>query len=104
MPPAISTEDGFRIVYTGPSEAQAAGTLVVTFHVFGPDDQPAQGTFFATLGDPPSDPRASHSNGQLDQQGTISLTLPVNWPAGVTRLYCAYRDRVYEVAEIVVNP
>jgi hypothetical protein len=91
-------------VYIGSLEAQAAGTLEVAFQVFGPDGQPAQGIFFATLGDPPSDSRASHANGQLDQEGRITLNIIVNWPAGITKLYCGFQDQVYEVAEIVINP
>ncbi len=102
--PVILTADGFRIVYTGSLEAQAGGTLEVTFQVFGPDDQPAQGTFFATLGDPPSDSRASHANGPLDPEGKITLMLNVNWPVGITKLYCGFQDQVYEVSEIVINP
>lgn len=104
QPIVLLTEDGFRIVYLGPVEAQVGGALEAAFQVLGPDGQPAQGTFFATLGDPPSDSRASHANGQLDQEGKISLMLGVNWPAGLTKLYCAFQDQVYEVAQIVINP
>jgi hypothetical protein len=104
LPPVIFTNDGFRIVYTGALEAQAGGTLEVVFQVFGPDEQPAQGTFFATLGDPPSDPRATHANGQLDREGRIALSLNVNWLAGITKLYCGFHDQVYEVATITINP
>lgn len=104
VPPVIITKDGSRIVYTGPLQAQTNGTLEGTFQVTGPDGQPARGTLSATLGDPPSDPRASHCSGELDADGKHIVTFNVNWPAGVTKLYVSYGGEVYEVTEIMINP
>ncbi len=103
-PPFIVTGHGFQVLYTGPWQAQTGGTLAVSFQVMGPDNRPAQGTFNATLGDPPSDPKASHASGQLDQNGMITLMLDVNWPQGVTRLFFNFDDETFEVGEITIIP
>ncbi len=104
VPPVIITGDGSRIVYTGPLQAQTNGMLEGTFQVTGPDGQPARGSLSATLGDPPSDQRASHCTGELDADGKVILTFIVYWPAGSTKLYVSYGGEVYEVAEITINP
>lgn len=103
-PVVIVTPHGFRIVYTGPMQVQANGMMEGTFQVTGPDNMPARGSLSATLGDPPSDPRASHSSGELDAEGRVSLVFLVNWPAGTTKLFVSYQGVVYEVADIGVNP
>jgi hypothetical protein len=102
--PFIVTGHGFQVLYTGPLQAQAGGTLAASFQVMGPDNRPTQGTFNATLGDPPSDPKASHASGQLDQNGMITLMMHVNWPQGVTKLFFNFADETFEVGEILINP
>lgn len=103
-PPYIVTGSGYRVQFIGPWQAQTDGTLPASFQVIGPDNLPAQGTFYATLGDPPSDPMATHANGQLDQYGRITLVLNVNWPPGTTKLYFNFDNATYEVGEITINP
>ncbi len=103
-PVVILTKDGFRIVYTGPMQVQANGTMEGTFQVTGPGNIPAQGSLSATLGDPPSDPRASHCSGELDADGKHIVKFNVSWPAGLTKLYVSYGDVVYEVTDIMINP
>lgn len=103
-PPFIVTGSGYRVQYTGAWEVQTGGTLSASFQVLDAHNQPAQGVFFATLGDPPSDPNATHANGQLDQNGMITLMLAVNWPPGATMLYFNFDGATFEVGEITINP
>lgn len=104
MPRVLITEDGFRVIYTGPLQAQTNGTLEATFQIFTPESLPAKGTLVASLGDPPSDPKASHASGQLDAEGKVTLLFDVNWPVGSTKLYISHAGKVYEVAEITIIP
>ena len=104
VPPAIHAADGSTIYYGGPLKAQSGGIIPALFWATDSSGQPATGEFLATLGDPPTDPRAYHAKGQLDADGRIGLELVVNWPAGTTKLYCAYRGKVYEVGEITILP
>jgi len=76
-PPAILTDAGFQIAFAGPLQAQTGGTLQVAFRVTDPNGQPGAGELAATLGDPPSDPNASHARAELDAQGIASLRLDV---------------------------
>jgi hypothetical protein len=78
--------------------------LVANLFVTDPNGHAASGVLSATLGDPPADPRAAHTGGRLGPNGTFYLSLPVDWPAGAARLYCEFRDKVYRVAEITINP
>lgn len=103
-PPFIITGNGYRVLFIGPWQAQTSGTLAASFQVTGPDGRPAKGIFYATLGSPPTDPKASHANGQLDLDGRITLMLDVKWPAGITRLYFNFDDATYEVGEITILP
>jgi len=103
-PPAIITDQGYHITFAGPLRAQSGGTLQATFHVTDSGGQPATGELSATLGDPPTDPNASHARSDLDAEGFVTLELEVNWPAGVTRLYCSFGGQVFEVAEITIAP
>lgn len=100
LPAAISTEEGYRIVYGGPMRVQSGGILRATFQITGPDGQPAQEEFRATLGNPPTHAMATHGVGQPDEEGFVLVELEVKWPAGTTKLFCAFRGRVYEVGEI----
>jgi hypothetical protein len=104
VPPAIHAADGSTIYYGGPLRAQAGGILPALFWATDSSGQPATGEFRATLGDPPTDPRAYHANGQLDADGRIRLDLVANWPPGTTKLRCAYRGTVYEVGDITILP
>ena len=103
-PPAITTNDGFLITYTGRLEVPTGGTLEATFEIITPEGKPAKGTLAASLGDPPSDARASHASGELDAEGVVSLFFDVKWPAGITKLYISHLGVVYEVTEITVIP
>jgi hypothetical protein len=102
-PPAITTNDGFLITYTGPLEVPTGGTLEATFEIITPEGKPAKGTLAASLGDPPSDARASHASGELDA-GKVALLFQVNWSVGTTKLYISHLGVVYEVTEITVTP
>ena len=102
--PPIITDDGFHVAYRGPLEVQAGGTLEATFLILTPEGKPAKGILNASLGDPPSDPRASHASGELDSEGKVTLEFNVNWPAGTTKLYISHEGKVYEVAVIIINP
>lgn len=101
-PPVVVDSDS--VVYNGPPQVRSGGTLRARFCVTDANGNPAQGEFFATLGDPPGDPRASHASGQLDAEGWITLELPVNWPPGLTVLYFSWRGQVFEIAQIEVLP
>jgi hypothetical protein len=101
--PAIQAGDD-TVVYEGPPQVRSGGTLRARFCVTNAIGQPAQGEFFATLGDPPGDKRASHASGQLDAEGWITLELPVNWPPGMTVLHFSWRGQVFEIAQIEVLP
>jgi len=90
--------------YSGPPQVQSGGTLRARFQVTDGNGQPVQGEFFATLGDPPGDKRASHASGQLDAEGWVTLELPVNWPPGVTVLHFSWRGQVFAIAQIEVLP
>lgn len=102
--PFIITGDGFRVVYTGPLQAQTGGRLEATFQIITPDGLPAKGTLAASLGDPPSDRRASHASGELDAEGKVTLLLNINWPAGTTKLFVSHAGKVYEITQITIIP
>jgi hypothetical protein len=95
---------GDTVVYNGPPQVRSGGTLRARFCVTDANGNPAQGEFFATLGNPPGDPRASHASGQLDAEGWITFELPVNWSPGMTVLYFSWRGQVFEIAQIEVLP
>jgi len=101
LPVSVGDES---VVYNGPPQVRSGGTLRARFQVTDANGRPAQGEFFATLGDPPGDKQASHASGQLDPEGRITFELPVNWPPGVTVLYFSWRDQVFEIARIEVLP
>ena len=103
-PPAIPAEGGYAIIYAGPLQARAGGTLDGAFLVTDANGEAASGVLSVTLGDPPTDPLASHSSQQLGPEGATAFGLPVKWPPGTTKLYCAFQDKVYEVAEITISP
>jgi len=103
-PPVITTEDGFAIKYTGPLQARTGGQLEATFQIVTPDGKPAKGTLVASLGDPPSDPKATHARGQLDGDRKVVLIFEVKWPAGLTKLYVSHGGKVYEITEITISP
>lgn len=96
--------DDDSVVYDGPPQVRSGGTLRARFQVTDAYGNPAQGEFFATLGEPPGDKRASHASGQLDAEGWVTFELPVNWPPGVTVLYFSYRGQVFAIAQIEVLP
>ena len=96
--------DDDTVIYTGPPQVQSGGTLRARFQVTDANGNPAQGEFFATLGDPPGDKRASHGSGQLDAEGLITIELPVNWPPGLTVLHFSWRGQVFAIAQIEVVP
>lgn len=102
--PFITTEDGFRIQYMGPLQVYTGGKLAATFKIVTPDGKPARGTLLASLGDPPSDPRATHASGNLDAEGKVTLLFDINWPVGTTKLNVSHGGKVYLVVEIEVNP
>ena len=101
----ILADGGYTITFAGPLQAQAGGTLQADLFVTDPSGHAASGVLLsATLGDPPTDPRATHTSGALGPNGTFYLSLPVDWPAGTTRLYCEFRNKVYKVTEMTINP
>lgn len=59
--------------------------------------------WFATLGEPPSDERASHYAGALDSDGYLDFEMLVKWEEGVTILYTSDGENVVQVAEIAIN-
>jgi len=101
--PAVPVDDD-TVIYNGPPQVQSGGTLRARFQVTDANGRPAQGEFFATLGDPPGDKRATHASGQLDAEGLITLELPVNWPPGQTVLHFSWRGQVFAIAQIEVLP
>lgn len=101
--PAVQVDDD-TVSYNGPAQVRSGGTLRARFQVTDANGRPAQGEFFATLGNPPGDKRASHASGQLDAEGRITVELPVNWPPGVTVLHFSWRGQVFEIAQIEVLP
>ena len=101
--PPVAVDDD-SVVYSGPPQVRSGGTLRAPFQVTDANGQPAQGEFFATLGEPPGDRRASHASGQLDAEGRITFELPVNWPPGMTVLYFSWRGQVFAIAQIEVLP
>ena len=103
-PKYVITGPGFQIWYTGQEQAQTSGTLEASAQVIGDNGEPGQGPFSFSLGDPPTDPRATHASGSLDSEGKITAILEVNWPAGTTKLYCSFNGQVYELAEITITP
>ena len=103
-PKYVITGPGFQIWYTGQEQTQTLGTLEASAQVIGDNGEPGQGPFSFSLGDPPTDPKATHASGSLDPEGKIALILDVNWPAGTTKLYCSFNGQVYELAEIRITP
>jgi hypothetical protein len=99
----VGVEDD-RVVYDGPPQVRSGGTLRARFQVTDVNGRPAQGEFFATLGEPPGDKRASHASGQLDAEGWVTFELPVNWPPGLTVLHFSWRGQVFAIAQIEVLP
>lgn len=103
-PKSVIIRDGYTVYYTGPEDVAQGGVLEATFEVLTSDGRPAGGTFAASLGDPPSDPQATHASGELDAEGKARLSMSVKWPAGTTKLYISYQGEVYEVTPITINP
>jgi len=101
---AIETEDGAKIAYAGPLEAQAGGRFSASFMVTDPSGQPAQGLLVGTLGESPTDSAAVRTSTLLTTDGMATLDLPVDLPAGITRLYCRFGGVDYEVARITISP
>jgi CubicO group peptidase (beta-lactamase class C family) len=101
---AIETEDGAKIAYVGPLEAQAGGELSASFMVTDPNGQPAQGPLVGILGESPTDSAAVRDGALLTTDGIVMLSLPANLPAGITRLYCRFNGVEYEVARITISP
>ena len=98
----VITKDGrCTITFFGPFEARRGESFIVVFRVVC-GDNPGTGNFFATLGVPPSDANATHANGELGADGSIIVTLDVNWETGATILLCSYEGEVYEVTEITI--
>lgn len=102
--PATAQIRGFTISYRGPLTARTGETLNVPLQVLDAQGRPAQGTVFATLGDPPSDARASHGNAVLDGMGRATIPLRVNWPSGTTRLYTSWQDMVAPLTTMTIQP
>jgi hypothetical protein len=98
----ITTADGCEITLFGSPEAIRGANFIVRWRVVC-DGNPGSGTFFATLGDPPSSPDATHASGELDGEGEVTLTLDVNWGTGETILYCSFGGEVYEVTDITIS-
>ncbi len=98
----ITTAEGCEITLFGSVEAIRGADYVVRWRVVC-DGNPGSGTFFATLGDPPSSPDATHASGELDGEGEVTLTLGVNWTTGETVLFCSFDGQVYEVTEVTIS-
>jgi CubicO group peptidase (beta-lactamase class C family) len=101
---AIETEDGATITYAGPLEAQAGEVLLASFMVTDPSGQPAQGLLIGKLGESSTDSAAGRTSVVLTTDGVARLFLPVDLPAGITRLYCKFNGVEYEVANITILP
>jgi CubicO group peptidase (beta-lactamase class C family) len=101
---AFETEDGATITYAGPLEARSGGELSASFMVTDPSGQPAQGLLVGTLGESPADSAAVRTSALLATDGIALLSLPVDLPAGTTRLYCKFNGVEYEVARITISP
>jgi CubicO group peptidase (beta-lactamase class C family) len=101
---AIETEDGTTITYAGQLEAQAGGELSASFIVTDPSGRPAQGLLVGTLGKSPTDSAAVRTSVLLTTDGIALLFLPVDLPAGTSRLYCKFNGVEHEVARITISP
>ena len=97
----IVASNGCEITFFGPFEARRGDDFIVEWRVVCGGD-PGVGTFFATLGNPPSSANATHASGELGAGGNITLTLEVNWDTGETTLLCSYEGEVYEVTQITI--
>ena len=96
--------DGYTVIYTGPLAVTSGQPFTATFFVYDSDGNPAAGEFFATLGDPPGDAHATHGSTQVGPDGSVTITLDVNWPAGgETKLFFFFPDAVHEIARILVR-
>ena len=95
--------DGYPVTYTGALTALFDGKLVATFVVLDKDGIAVTGEFFATLGDPPNDPRARHGSGMIGPDGKVGITLDVKWPAGERKLLVSFIGVVQEIAPILVT-
>jgi hypothetical protein len=98
----ITTANGCEITFLGVREAFRSKSFEVRWRVVC-DGKPGSGTFFATLGDPPSSPDATHASGELNSEGEVTLTLEVKWPPGETILYCSFGGEVYQVTEVTIS-
>ena len=82
----------------------AGGILEADPFVTDTNIHAASGIFSATLGDSPTDPKSAHTGGPLDPNGVFCLNLPVNGSTGTTTLYCEFKEKVYEISEIMIEP
>lgn len=99
----VTTEDGFKVIYTGPREVKTGGQLVAKLQVLTPEGKPARGKLNITLGDPPTDPKASHASVPIDAEGWVNVNLDVRLPAGKTKLHFTHAGKVYAATNIDVN-
>ena len=96
--------DGFEVTYLGPLKMRSGTFAILTFSVFDSAGQPATGEFFATLGDPPGDPRASHGSGFIGPDGKVTIRFgDVTWPPGQTLLWYFYPDALQPIALIEIT-
>ena len=104
-PPGVKAFiDGFEVTYIGALVMESGSTVQLTFCVVDSEGQPASGEFFATLGDPPGDPHASHGSGIIGPDGKVTITMEVTWPAGgETQLWFFYPDAVHPIAKILIT-
>lgn len=99
----VTTEDGFKVIYSGPTQVRAGGQLAAKIQVLTPEGKPARGKLNITLGDPPTDPHASHTSAAIDADGRVNVNLDVKWPVGKTKLHFTHAGKVYAATEIDVN-
>jgi len=88
-----------RAAYHGPGLVPSGGMLRGSICVPG-----ASGIdWFATLGEPPGSPSATHFHGMLGGQGCMPFSLRANWPPGTTTsLYNSDGDDVVKFIDIDV--
>jgi PKD repeat protein len=103
FPPWIDIGNGKKIIYTLSTAVASKSTLDVTFVVRDANDKPLGGKLYATVGDSPDDPDASHVEGNLDEAGRVVLQPTVNKdPGATTNLYTSYEGERHLVTELTV--
>ena len=98
---------GFNFSYLGMLEAEAGTNFQVMFRVSLNGAAGGVGnTLFATLGNDPRSPKASHGSGIVNPAGTVTFKLegPVQWERGeVHTLWLSIGGHPVEIGKIVIK-